>query len=217
VDEYNRFGEPVSSSDETINGQSKVDVLNFIGNNNGRYYEIFHKNSGRKFFLSMNWAAFFLSVYWLFYRKMYLAGILFILISSILGSLISYTAISVFKGQILDISNSYTGYAAVYEDTTDDFEDLSEVALRIYELDMQLRVLETKIMFWGFLPLIILGIFFGLIADCLYRNHVFRKIEEQGAGGVSKGAVVGALALMILANTITEVINSAVIGSIIGG
>lgn len=63
--------------------------------------------------------------------------------------------------------------------------------------------------------MLILGLMFGSIADWIYREHGFRKIDDQKAGGVSKAAILGALALMIVSNSITNVINDIVIKTII--
>ena len=216
MSEYNRFGELIGSADETLHGHAKADVISFIDNNNGRYYEIFKRNEDRRFFLNMNWAAFFLSVYWLFYRKMYMIGLIFIVVSGILGSLTAYAAISAFKSEILAIREGYELQTMSCDDIpTDDFVDYSEMMQGTRELDMQMRRLQAKIFFWGVLPMIILGLLFGGVADCLYRNHIIRKIGDPGAGGVSKGAVFGALALMLLSNSITEVINRFFIEALI--
>lgn len=150
MSELNRFGETVSSSEETLNGHSKADVMSFIENNNGRYYEIFKRNENRKFFLNMNWAAFFLSCYWIFYRKMYKAGVIFIVVSGILGSISALCAITVFKeDELLSIQEAYYEFDSEYigQISSVQIEANSESALKLSALDRQLRRLQSNLLF----------------------------------------------------------------------
>ena len=60
------------NSTSTSNKITDLDIINFIGNKNTKYYfEKFKNNHERSNFASWNWASFFLGTYWLLYRKLY--------------------------------------------------------------------------------------------------------------------------------------------------
>lgn len=71
------FGE-----DEEIDGERVGDLAAFVQTGAARYLQKFKRFSeGKK--LSFNWAAFFFTPYWFFYRKLYKAGIFFLLLFAV--------------------------------------------------------------------------------------------------------------------------------------
>ena len=66
---------------DDIGGATVGEAADFVQNSAPRYIRKFmkQKKSGRK--LSWNWAAFFFSPYWFFYRKLYKAGAVFLALS----------------------------------------------------------------------------------------------------------------------------------------
>ena len=58
-------------NDGVLEGIGHSDWKEFIEKKADSYMPVFQKNEGKKFFVSMNWAAFLLQFNWLFYRKMY--------------------------------------------------------------------------------------------------------------------------------------------------
>ncbi|WP_457638579.1 DUF2628 domain-containing protein, partial [Persephonella sp.] len=60
----------------------------FIGKNADYHIEKFKKFEETGGALSWNWAAFFLGIVWMLYRKMYLYGVLAFLFSMLLGFII---------------------------------------------------------------------------------------------------------------------------------
>ena len=214
--EYNKFGEVVQTEEEKINGISTYEISLFIEKNEERYIRIFKKYENRKFFLHINWAALFLSVYWLFYRKMYKQGVAFLLCLGMFSTLMFSTTLVVLKDDILAIreqQNKVTFYGTEY--TMDQHTDLSGY----YTDDQnQYRQMEAdfnkKLFCFAMLPFLVFGLFFGLIADCLYRNHVLRKIGFAD-GGVSKMAILGALGSMVIYNFIMDIIQKLVINIVL--
>lgn len=90
-----RFEGPFPDSDE-IDGVKTNAVGTFIGQNALSYISKFKKiQSGSK--LSFNFAAFFLTPYWFFYRKLYKAGILF-MTGFLALSIIFVEPVSIFMG-----------------------------------------------------------------------------------------------------------------------
>ena len=86
METINKYGEDVTEEIESVGGFSKQEIEEFVYNNRARYYAVFKKNENKRFFLHFNWAALLLSVYWMFYRKMYVEGIVFMLVSTLLSA-----------------------------------------------------------------------------------------------------------------------------------
>lgn len=210
--QFDRFGERIETEEEKINDISKIEMASFIESNQERYISIFKKNENRKFFLHMNWAAMFLSIYWMFYRKMFKIGALFLLCLGIFSTLIFSISLVSLKDDILAIreqKNKATFYGNEY--TTDEFSDLSG-----YFIDNQNKLnkmnsdLNSKLFSFIMLPFLVFSVAFGLIGDCLYRNHTLRKIKFSD-GGVSKSALLGALGLMLSYNFIMDIVQKIII------
>lgn len=89
VGEYTPFGQPFEtySSEEQIGATNAADLAAIVGNNTHYYVDRFrriqHSNSG-----GWNWAAFLLAPIWLFYRKQYALGALY-LVLQIMSSVIT--------------------------------------------------------------------------------------------------------------------------------
>jgi len=164
----------------------------------------------------MNWAAMFLTIYWMFYRKMFKAGTLFLLFLCIFSTLIFSISLVALKDDILAIreqQNKATFYASEY--STDDFTDLSGYFTENQtKLNQMKNAYNGKLFFLIVLPLIAFALVFGLIADCLYRNHLLRKINFSD-GGVSKAAILGALGLMISYNSIMNIIQKTILSLVL--
>lgn len=72
---------------------SKDDFAAFIGGNNTNYYlKYTDKLKRNKKFLSWNWPCFFLTNYWLLYRKLYVHAVLFIFLSFASSKLFRFQA-----------------------------------------------------------------------------------------------------------------------------
>lgn len=72
--------------------QVRADLAAFFGPKAERFlakYEKLRRGFGRgKLFFSWNWAVFFLNFAWFFYRKMYLCGVLILVLPLVLGLLL---------------------------------------------------------------------------------------------------------------------------------
>ena len=81
---WKRIPTTTSPKEELLDGVKKADWHFFIDKNASRYVDIYAKNEGKKFFISWNWAAFFFSTNWMFYRKMYKKAVIFTLLYSLM-------------------------------------------------------------------------------------------------------------------------------------
>ncbi|MGG7211085.1 DUF2628 domain-containing protein [Clostridium baratii] len=75
----NNFYYENSNSYSNPNAVTEADFIAFVGEKNTEYYlDKFERYQSNQNFASWNWAAFFLGMFWILYRKLYkLAGILF--------------------------------------------------------------------------------------------------------------------------------------------
>lgn len=75
----NNFYYENSNSYSNPNAVTEEDFITFVGEKNTEYYlDKFERYQSNQNFASWNWAAFFLGMFWILYRKLYkLAGILF--------------------------------------------------------------------------------------------------------------------------------------------
>lgn len=209
--QYDRFGEVIEIEDEKINDISINEIGNFIENNRLRYIDIFKKNENKKIFLHMNWAAMFLSIYWMFYRKMYKAGVLFLLCLCIFSTLIFSLSLITLKDDIIAINKQED--KAMYNQNKYSYYINANFTEEQTKLNEMKNDLNNKLISFIVFPSIAFSLLFGLIADCLYRNHMLRKIRYSD-GGVSKKAVFGALGLMIGYNFIMDIVQNTIINSL---
>lgn len=159
------LGGPFPASDE-IDGVMTNTVGNFIGTNAMSYISKFKKmQSGKK--LSFNFAAFFLSPYWFFYRKLHKVGIIFMtafLAFSILAVPSAMEAMEFFESVTEIISSSSS------EILTD-----AQIAQLTELMDGMYSVMAPTFIFA--LINIVLHFVAGFIANPLYKKYV---IENAG-------------------------------------
>ena len=182
-----------------------AEVADFVQMNAIKYIQNFfnEKNSKKTF----NWAAFFFTPYWFFYRKMHKLGAIFLAITLLLSTGFSF---------IPSVQKLYTDMA---EWTTkyniEEIDELSEEELQSAYEEQSAFILENKtgavlVLTQGALSLA-LQVFIGFKANKWYYSHTtnnIRKIKKETAdpnllrlsyfkaGGCSMGATF----LAILAN-----------------
>lgn len=154
-----RFEGPFPDSDE-IDGVKTNAVGTFIGQNALSYISKFKKiQSGSK--LSFNFAAFFLTPYWFFYRKLYKAGILFMTA----GIAISILAIP----SSLEFMEYMEGLAATLPASAEALTDaqLTEITNGMFEMMKPTFI----IMFAN----ILLHLICGFSANHIYKRYVIKN------------------------------------------
>ena len=135
----------------------------FLAKDSGKYIEKFRRiSNGNK--LSFNWAAFFLSPYWFFYRKLYKPGIIFMTLQLCLSIIMTPSATS-----FLEFYESIAGV---------DGTALSEAAA--LQLTSQLNeVFLPMAVFMGIE--VVLKLIAGFIANPLYRKYAIRELKAVEA------------------------------------
>ncbi len=145
--------------DMTIDGIPANTMGAFIARESHKYIDKFIKlASGKK--LSFNWAAFFLSPYWFFYRKQFKPGIIFMTLQLCLGILMTPSANSFLE---------FYDYLAGVDSAT-----LTEAAA--LELTAQMNELFLPMAIFMGAELII-KLFAGFIANPLYKSYTVRQIK----------------------------------------
>lgn len=76
---FNNFSSQDNNTYTNPNAVTEEDFMIFVGEKNTEYYlDKFYRYQSNQNFASWNWAAFFLGMFWILYRKLYkFAGILF--------------------------------------------------------------------------------------------------------------------------------------------
>lgn len=153
----NIFRGPYPVDDYTCGVRTNT-MGSFIRNNAQVYIDKF-KRSENKRSLGFNWAAFFFSPYWFFYRRLYKPGIIMLTVQLCVSIV---TAPSLNK------------FLTFYQTFMSNLETMTEEMLN--ESYLQLQSLMTP-------ALIVMGITFlmriisGFIGNGLYKKHVLRSID----------------------------------------
>lgn len=197
MDAFNQY-EPYIP-EETVNGYTQSEILTFVGSNGERYYNLFRKHEKKKLFFHMNWSACILTIYWMFYRKMYVEGILYLLLTKVVAVVAILIAFACFQGEWLDLQNQVLDYNnSVEQYAAGDFSEFPDFA-EASRLNGQRDMLFGKMMFVAIIPGVVLMVGLGLTADCLYRRYMLKKIRFSG-GGTSGLSILAALGIVIVTN-----------------
>lgn len=157
-DESNIFKGPYPADDYTAS--VKTNSLGSFIRNNAQVYISKFKVSDIKGRNSFNWAAFFFSPYWFFYRKLYKPGIIMLTLQ-LCASLIASPYLEKFLG--------------VYEKlATMDVATMTDEAFELIFAEMQTTITPVWILM-GFTML--LRIISGFIANGLYKKYVIKNIN----------------------------------------
>ncbi len=155
-------GMTAEQEQEQIAGQPIKQVMAFVGSSALRYLGRFRKlESGGK--LSWNWAAFFLSPYWFFYRKMYKPGVVFLTLRLCLTLLLMP-----YETKALELYQSLFANAA----------DMDASALAAAQEQMLSAVWPIYI---GVGVLLVLAVVSALLADRLYYGYVRTSLQNAKA------------------------------------
>lgn len=152
----------VFKNDEKIDGVLLSDIITVIGGNFIKFITKFKKNKK----LSWNWSAFIFGPYYLFFRKMYGPGTLFLALEFAARFIISM----VFSKQLTAFSN---GAMALMQDTSvspaEYYSGLSSL--------MQSSGVSTAYLIL-IAVLLVIHLLIAVIADRLYRHKVFFLIAD---------------------------------------
>lgn len=170
--------------DETIDGVKARDAAAYVQTRTVRYIPKFIAMSRKNQKLGWNWAAFFLSPLWFFYRKMYKAGVLFVsltCIAMLFASIPLNRASSDFlklMSNYVEITNTTTidEFTAGYNEFLTNYGSLPESERaeikRLYK-----EVVSCSALFAG--SYFIANIFAALYGDYLYKSKMVREVASM--------------------------------------
>ena len=191
-----------------LEGIKKSDWHMFIDYNSSRYVDVFSKNEGKKVFFNMNWAAMFFNFYWLFFRKMYKYGLIFLAISSVLTIGLSALASVIIKPDVAEARNILVPYEQYYNETGNIYPEYMDGSANFTadlnarnEFDMKIKYISFKFMLIVLIPSLLLTVVLGLLADCIYRRYIIKNIDKK-SGGTSFWSSVGAVGILNATNNL---------------
>ncbi len=164
-------------------GVSAEDVAIFVRQDSHRYVSKFHSIANGK--LTWNWAAFFFTPYWFFYRKLHKIGAIifaiFILITSIsfLPPVVQLnTDIASFEAEVQEIADS--------DKTEEEYQAaLFEITGEMSKAIQQNRTGAMLVISQSILS-VVLSVFVGLNANKWYYKHTKRQINAIKAESTSE-------------------------------
>lgn len=152
----------------TQSDRKRVFLSRFIGNNSEKYIRAFDKlESGKS--VTFNWAAFFFTPYWFFYRKLHKAGIIFLTVD--------YVVSMIFAPVYEKFYTAYMNLLATFSEpaATADPEAFSEL---FYNSFMELYAEYAPRLFMIFAVLLAIKILAGLIAYPLYKKYTEKSLTR---------------------------------------
>lgn len=184
------------SPDEQIEDLTASELAAFVGPNTAYYLPRFQKMARKDSKCSWNWAAFFLTPYWLLYRKNYVSGILLLVFEIIRTTLESY----IMYGVMAPYLESYS---------------LIEATQHMMA-NSQMSLFLWVFMLSSFAELL-LRLFFGLAGNWLYMRTAFSRIRKlktedvspvsqdiAAVGGVSFGLGITAYSILLVASMMSQ-------------
>lgn len=155
-------GMTADQEQEQIAGQPIRQVMTFVGSSALRYLGKFRKlEGGAK--VSWNWAAFFLSPYWFFYRKMYKPGVIFLTLRLCLTLLLMP-----YESKALEL----------YQSLFSNMANMDEAAFAAAQQQLFTSIMPVYI---GVGVLLVLAVISALLADRLYLGYVRRSMQSAKA------------------------------------
>lgn len=151
---------------DEIDGVTVAEISTCVQVNNGRYIPKFFKMSAGKKKLSWNWASFFLSPYWFFFRKMYAAGAVMVCIMLALNL--------IFMPQIQPAMEAYAQFADVATAAASTSADIAAAQEKLMP-EMQ-KAMPSMYAYMGIQA--VLRVLCGLFSDELYRRQIMRNIKQ---------------------------------------
>lgn len=149
--------------DMTIDGIDANTVGAFVARESHKYIEKFRRLcSGKK--LTFNWAAFFFSPYWFFYRKQLKPGIIFMTLNLCLNVIMTPAA--------TEFLNFYEYLATL------DASNLTEAATAELLSRMD-TLMEPMTVFFAIM--LVIKLVAGFVADRLYKNYAVAELKKVAA------------------------------------
>lgn len=185
-----------------LEGIGKLQWKQFIDFKSERYFKRFAKNKGKKFFISLNFAAFFFGIRWMMYRKMYKYAIILSLITTLISAIAITTLTFAHRDEIKelnrtiveadgDLSIGYGSDGTVIIKPEEQWEAENKLGKLSRQIENETRWINIVFM-----------VFMLLFADSLYKMHVKSNVNMPSKGGTNIWAGIFAGTLLALPRAI---------------
>ena len=217
--------------EERLMGLRQADVEAFVEKNVERYIPIFKKNEGKKKFTSWNWSAALFPAEWMFYRKMYRQGALYLVIVNVISILLSVLLLLGFSSTLsqmeqavvdsetwnsvaIEIKNEnptplgYYKTMPEYIEAVENLEAANKIIMESATIILVVTLVTSLVINLGTM------IITGLYGDCIYYHHVRRNATNIRDGGTSVAGMIGALFLAGIVSSMLETVIDFFVGII---
>ena len=194
-----KLSEETIVTDNFLHGIEKIKWLSFLEVGYSRYMNVYEKYENKKFFLHINWAAFFFGIGWMIYRKMYKLAAIFMIVFMLLSFAVMACVAEYYAD---DIVENYIAIETYQEYKYNGGEDsLYEASVGIYDAPELAAAKEAeksnfKIYVITYTSYVITALFLefvvlGLFGDFIYRAHVIKNIQKKNGGVLSFWKFIG--------------------------
>lgn len=161
------------SSNDTIDGKSVADIACVVVSNSDRFIKKFKENKT----VSWNWGAFFFGPLYLFFRKMYSKGFMFLALEfaiPLLSQAVFYDKIKAFMSFVNSIAQGQT-----YNELMNVINDiLANPDGELYAQMLEVYQGIMPVIIISYLSIIVINVVISLFADKFYRNKVLSVIDK---------------------------------------
>ena len=212
--------------EERIAGIPVKDMTAFVDKNAEFYIPVFKKNGTKKHFKSWNWAAAFFPVYWLFYRKMYSQGALYIVAVNTVSLLLSiimafcFSSTYIEKAQAKEDFDIWSGKVTEYmrndpQHANYDNPEYAVISNKMWDANNRYEEAATTISIINLAETLItyaaVFVLMGLYGNSIYYNHVRKNVSRPNDGGTSFPGMIGALIISNLVAALVGVLLNFII------
>ena len=205
--------QPTADIPATLAGSEVGDWRAYIDKNSDYYLHVFSKHEGKKWFLHINWAALFLNLYWIFYRKMFRVGFLYAALNVLYSVLVTVGLMTAYIPAQQAIRQNYEAYQPYLDYSS---VELTEAAIAgevdYFQVQEVIQAYQNEMNTLGFCyflyalgALFVFQVAFGLLANCLYRRHIQRHIGAD-SGGTSVGGIFLGLGISRLIELVIAIV-----------
>lgn len=191
--------------DFILDGMGQSEWEEFIGKNANRYIEVYKKNNGKKIFLHINWSAFFFSLNWVLYRKMYKVAIIGFVITSLISILLSTIFFLPHIDEIKSLNNAIAPFHEYLENggktiltDSDGVPYSPEIVQKGAQAEKKLYKIENDVKLKTYLLIPISCVFWGLFSDAIYKKHIRKNIKNKNGGTSISALIVGRILLVVI-------------------
>ena len=193
---WKKLGGETEQADFIIDGIGQTEWEDYIDKNAKRYVDVYKNNNGKKWFLHINWAAFFLGLNWVLYRKMYKVAVIGFIVTSLITVALSVLFLLPHTEEMKILNQDIAPYREYIKGggqtimlDADGRPYSPEIVQKGAMAERKNAEIEAKAKLKTLIIVPFTCIFWGLFGDAIYKKHIIKNIKNKN-GGASIGAVI---------------------------